>query len=199
MTSTTKSRRPEVVVTNTVQDTPAASPQRRPQRQYLALNGVAMVIIAALALTVIGILYLMQTAKVAGLGYQFSRLQNEYYSLSLENSKLGYDVARDQSLDKISQVATEQLGMTPLKNFQFIQVQRPANDNLPSLPPDVHPQKSLIERIKAALMGESSASLRETATPLPAIETQPVPRSGPATTPGNNAVATPQGTVGTAP
>lgn len=150
-----------------------------------------MVLIAALALTLIGILYLVQTAKVAGLGYQFSRLQNEYYSLSLENSKLGYDVARDQSLDKISQVATGQLGMTPLKNFQFLQVQRPANDNLPPIPPDIQPRPSLIERIKAALTGESSASVHENATTLSLNGAQLPARSGPA--------ATPQSTVGTAP
>ncbi len=131
-----------------IQDRPTVPERRRPRGQYLALNGVAMVIIAAVALTAIGILYLVQTAKVAGLGYEFSRLQNQYYSLSLENSKLGYDVARDQSLDQVSQIATQQLGMTPLKNFQFLQVQRPANDNLPPLPPDVEPQKSLVERIK---------------------------------------------------
>ncbi len=182
-----------------VQDRPAASVRRRPRGQYLALNGVAMVIIAAVALTAIGILYLVQTAKVAGLGYEFSRLQNQYYSLSLENSKLGYDVARDQSLDKVSQVATQQLGMTPLKNFQFLQVERPANDNLPPLPPDVIPQKSLFERIKAAIIGESSVRVYENAGATPQGNSISSTQENVTATPANDSVATPQSTATAAP
>ena len=199
MSTSTKTRRPESVVAEVAPDRPVASVRRRQKGQYIALNGVAMVIIAAVALTMIGILYLMQTAKVAGLGYKFSNLQDEYYSLSLENSKLGYDVARDQSLDKVSQIATQQLGMTPLSNFQFLQVQRPANDNLPPIAPALQPHPSLLQRVRSALMGESSVSIRETLKSSTDPQTSTTPDATPGTSPPAGAEATPRSTVGSVP
>lgn len=199
MTTTTKNRRPEIVVAEVAPARPVASIRKRKRGQYIALNGVAMVIIAAIALTLIGILYLMQTAKVASLGYQFSNLQNQYYSLSLDNSKLGYQVARDQSLDTISRIAIEQLGMTPLKNFRFLQVQRPANDNLPPVPSDVQPRPSLWQRVRSAIIGESSASVHEQVTTTTSNVASATPQASPATTPQAGIDITPQSTVGTAP
>jgi len=105
MTSTrTRPSRPEIVTVTEISEQVAATSRRRKPKQYFALNGVALVIIVALALTAICILYLVQTAKVAGLGYKFSALQDEYHSLSLDNSKLGYNVAREHSLDTINQL-----------------------------------------------------------------------------------------------
>ncbi|MGA7672082.1 MAG: hypothetical protein WBW04_16770 [Nitrolancea sp.] len=199
MTTGTKTRRPEMVVAEVVPERPVASVRRRQQGQYIALNGVAMVIIAAVALTVIGILYLMQTAKVAGLGYKFSNLQDEYYALSLENSKLGYQVASDQSLDKVSQVATQQLGMTPLTNYQFLQVQRPVNDNLPAIPPAAQPHPSLLDRVMAAITGESSASLKEDLKSSTDPDTSSSVDATPEATPAVGGEATPQSTAGTVP
>ncbi|HEX3723569.1 MAG TPA: hypothetical protein VHV31_12315 [Nitrolancea sp.] len=173
-TTQTRPRRPETVVVTEISERTAAPSGRRRPKQYFALNGVALVMIVALALTVICILYLMQTAKVAGLGYKFSALQDSYYSLSLNNSKLGYDVAREQSLDTISQIATSQLGMTPIQNFDFLQVQRPATDNLPALPPETTSHPTLWDRIKAAVTGEASASVSQRPSPV-----QPV--NGPGT------------------
>ncbi len=200
MTTSTKPRRPVAVSAEVAPDRPSASVHRRRQEgQYIELNGVAMVIIAAVALAIICILYLMQTAKVAGLGYQFSHLQNDYYSLSLENSKLGYQVARDQSLDQVEQIATQQLGMTPLKNFQFIQVERPPSDNLPPIPADVQPSHSLLDRIRAAVLGESSVTPLEHAIPVASPVSTTASQSSATATPVSSGAATPQSTVGTAP
>jgi len=199
MSTGTKTRRPEMVVAEISPERPVASVRRRQQGQYIALNGVAMVIIAGVALTLIGILYLMQTAKVAGLGYKFSNLQDEYYSLSLDNSSLGYQVARDQSLDQVSQIATQQLGMTPLTNYQFLQVQRPASDNLPPIPAALHPHPSLLQRVKSALTGESSASLQEDLKSSTQPDVSATPQSTPDATPAAGIQATPQSTEGSVP
>jgi cell division protein FtsL len=160
-TTRTRPSRPETVVVTEISDRTTTASRRRQPKQYFALNGVALVIIVAFALTVICTLYLIQTAKVASLGYEFSALQDKYYSLSLDNSKLGYDVAREQSLDTINQIATSQLGMTPMQNFQFLQVERPAQDNLPALPAEVQPHQTIWSRIKAAITGEASASVSQ--------------------------------------
>lgn len=199
MTTTTKSRRPVVIAPEVAPDRPAVSVRPRQQGQYIALNGVAMVIIAAVALTLIGILYLMQTAKVAGLGYQFSRLQNDYYSLSLENSKLGYQVARDQSLDQVQQIAVKQLGMTPLTHFEFLQVQRPPSDNLPPIPSDAPPRPSLWQRMRAALSGESSVAPVQRSSTVAPPASAGSSNEDVATNATSPAVPTPESTVGAAP
>ncbi|HVX29007.1 MAG TPA: hypothetical protein VHA53_00900 [Nitrolancea sp.] len=160
MTSTrTRPRSQETVAVTEISDPVERAALKRRPKQYFELNGVALVIIVAVALTVICILYLVQTAHVASLGYKFSALQDNYYALSLENSKLGYDVAREQSLDTINQIATGQLGMKPMTDFKFVQVQRPPSDDLPELPPETLPHLSTWQRIKAALTGEASASV----------------------------------------
>ncbi len=200
MTTSTKPRRPVVVSAEVAPDRPSATVHRRRQEgQYIELNGVAMVIIAAVALAIICMLYLMQTAKVAGLGYQFSHLQNDYYSLSLENSKLGYQVARDQSLDQVERIATQQLGMTPLKNFQFLQVERPSSDNLPPIPADIQPSHSLWDRIKAAVIGERSVTPVEHAIPVASPDATATPDGSATATSQNSGAATPQSTAGSAP
>jgi hypothetical protein len=199
MTTSTRSRQPVVIAAEVAPARPVASVRRRKEGQYIALNGVAMVIIAAVALTSIGILYLMQTAKVAGLGYKFSHLQTDNYDLSLENSKLGYQVARYQSLDQINQVATQQLGMTPLKNFKFLQVERPANENLPPIPADIHPDHSLWDRIFAAITGQSSVTPIERAAPTSAPISSSSSPSDVSATQTSAGAATPQSTVGSAP
>jgi cell division protein FtsL len=180
MTSTrTRLRRPESIVVNEINDPAERAALKRQPKQYFALNGVALVMIVAVALTIICILYLVQTARVASLGYKFSALQDDYYSLSLENSKLGYDVAREQSLDTINQIATGQLGMKPMDDFKFVQVQRPAQDNLPALPRETPPHESTWQRIMAAITGEASASVpqqpaKPATTPAATPSTAPV-------------------------
>lgn len=188
MTSTrTRPRSPETVVVNEISDPRERAALKRRPKQYFALNGVALVIIVAVALTVICILYLVQTARVASLGYKFSALQDDYYTLSLENSKLGYNVAREQSLDTINQIATGQLGMKPMDDFKFMEVERPAQDNLPALSAESPPHESTWQRIKAAIIGEASASVPQqpakpattpVASPSPGAET---PAAGAAT------------------
>jgi hypothetical protein len=179
MTSTrTRSRAPETVVVNEISDPVERAAQKRRPKQYFALNGVALVIIVAVALTIICILYLVQTARVASLGYKFSALQDDYYTLSLDNSKLGYDVAREQSLDTINQIATCQLGMKPMTDFKFVQVQRPAQADLPPLPTETPPHQSTWQRVKAAITGEASASVPQHAA-IPATKAA-TPSSNPA-------------------
>jgi cell division protein FtsL len=142
---------------------------RRQARPYISLNGAAMVGIAALAIGVIGILYLIQTSQVAELGYQLSHLQSQHDDLALDNSRLAYQVGRYESLDTIQQVATQQLGMTHLENYQFLQVQRPPQENLIPLPAEHFPNRSLFERAKGALLGIGHSHGVEGPSTLPPV------------------------------
>lgn len=129
---------------------------RRPPR-YFTLNGAAMVSIAAVALSVIGILYLIQTAKVAGLGYELSDLQTKHDQLAIDNADLGYKIAKYQSLDAVNQIATQKLGMVPLTKDKFLDVQAPAGAQLPTPPAPSPPRLSLLQRIERAIGGVGSA------------------------------------------
>ncbi len=133
---------------------PQAPGQRRP---YLVMNGATMVAIAAIALTVIGILYLIQTSEVAQLGYDLSRLQTQRDALTLEISELEYELARYESLQTVEEVALTRLGMTPMSNYEFIEIQEPAQRNLTIPQPDEREPQSFFERISDAVMGVGAA------------------------------------------
>jgi cell division protein FtsL len=121
------------------------------------MNGATMVAIAAIALTVIGILYLIQTSEVAQLGYDMSRLQTQRDSLTLEISELEYELARYESLQTVEQIAVTQLGMTPMSNYVFIEIQPPAQRNLALPEQSASADRSIFDRIGDALFGVGTA------------------------------------------
>jgi len=142
-------------------------PAPRARRGYLMLNGAALVAITAMALGAIGILYLIQTSQVAQLGYQLSHLQQQYDDLTNANEKLQYQVDHDHSLPVVQQVALTQLGMVPMHDFKFIQVDRPSQDQLPPQAPEPRPHHSLWQRVRDALTGTSSADHVDPTTTAP--------------------------------
>lgn len=148
---------------------------RPPRRRYLALNGATTLVIAAVALSIIGILYLVQTSQVAGLGYELGRLQAERDELALEMAKLGYDVSRYESLETVEGIATKQLGMVEMEEFRFLPLQRPASDQLPPAAPEEFPDVSLWDQVEGALLGigRSRAHVEHDSQVTGVGETQP--------------------------
>lgn len=138
---------------------PATTTSRRP---YFEINGATMVAIAAIALTVIGILYLIQTSEVAQLGYDMSRLQTQRDEITLEISELEYELARYESLQTVEEVATTQLGMTPMSNYEFIRIQEPAERNLAIPEPAERKPQTFLQRVSDALLGVGSAESETT-------------------------------------
>ena len=150
--------------------TAAASPARRRGRtrrreRYLSLNGAMMVGLAALALGVIAILYLVQTSQVAELGYQLSYLQKQEDQLNDQNALLSYQDAQAHAMNVIDQIAVGQLGMVPMHSYQYITVQRPAQTELPPVPAEPQVHVSLLTRLQDALSG-TSRSAHPTETPV---------------------------------
>lgn len=127
------------------------------RRPYFEINGATMVAIAAIALTVIGILYLIQTSQVAQLGYDLSRLQTQRNSVTLEISELEYDVARYESLQTVEEVATDRLGMTPMSNYAFIDLRMPAEHNLVIPEVSESAPRTFFERVFDAILGVGAA------------------------------------------
>lgn len=128
------------------------------RRPYFVMNGAIMVSIAAIAITLIGILYLVQTSQVAQLGYEMSRLQDRHDSLTMEISDLQYEVARYESLQTVEDVARDRLGMTDMANYNFIEVQQPPSRELTPPEPQQFDSPSFLERVKHAVLGVGSAN-----------------------------------------
>ncbi|MDQ3547639.1 MAG: hypothetical protein M3439_02370 [Chloroflexota bacterium] len=131
---------------------PRSAPPVRPR-----LNNPAVFLIVATTIAVVGLLYLIQTSQVAGLGYTVSSLEAERLEKSLENQQLTYQVAGYEALPKIELAARGQLGMLPLDSHIFLSIPRPASDELVVPEPETPPQRSLGERIWNRLSGEAEA------------------------------------------
>ncbi len=156
---TTATRPPEVQKRGRPSTPPRrARARRRAQRGYLTLNGAALVALAAIVLTVLGFLYLVQTTRVAGLGYELSRLQRDHDTVEIETARLGYEIAHYESLDTVKQVAIEQLGMSSGGQKRFLDVQRPAQEQLSPPPRETAPPESFWHRIERAVLGTGRAS-----------------------------------------
>lgn len=131
----------------------ADAPPVRPR-----LSNPTVFLIVATTIAVVGLLYLIQTSQVAGLGYTVSNLEAERLEKSLENQQLTYQVAGYEALPKIELAARGQLGMLPLDARIFLSVPRPASDELTAPAPETPKQRSLGERIWDRLTGEAEAS-----------------------------------------
>jgi cell division protein FtsL len=129
----------------------AAAPANR--RPYFVMNGATMVAVAAIALTVIGILYLIQTSEVAQLGYDMSRLQEQRNTLTMETSELEYELARYESLQTVEEVAVTRLGMTPMTNYEFLDLDAPAQRNLVIPEQASSESPGIAQRLLDAVMG----------------------------------------------
>jgi cell division protein FtsB len=127
-------------------------------RRYFEINGAIMVSIAAVALSIIGMLYLIQTSQVASLGYELSRMQERRQALALEISELKYELARYESLDTIDGMARGRLGMTPITNYEFTSIERPYQEELVVPIEDPAPAEPLATRVMHALFGVGSAT-----------------------------------------
>lgn len=88
--------------------------ERRGQLQrYLKLDGGRYLIGAALILSLMSLISLGQTGRLATLGYELAQLQQERTTLLRERSSLQLRLSEAQSLEKIQQRA-KSLNMRPL-------------------------------------------------------------------------------------
>ncbi len=134
-----------------------ARPESAPPVRRRLSNPVVFLIVAT-TIAVVGLLYVIQTSQVAGLGYTVSSLEAERLEASLQNQQLTYDVAGYEALPKIELAARGQLGMLPIDAHIFLSVPRPASDELELPAPEPSKQRSLGERIWDRLTGEAEAN-----------------------------------------
>jgi hypothetical protein len=122
------------------------------------LNTAALFTIVVLTIATVGLLYLIQTSQVAGLGYEVSRLERQRTEKALENQQLSYDIARLQALPQVERVALGQLGMQPMDDYLFLTVPLPASDELPEPAVPEADERSVVERVWDQLTGRAEAT-----------------------------------------
>lgn len=130
-------------------------PQPQPARSRI--NTAVIFIVVAGLITAVGMLYLIQTNHVAGLGFEMSQLQREREALALHNEQLNYSIAQYESLEAVEEIALGELGMTESEDFVFLSVPRPASDELPVPEPVEAHELSVWQRIWQSLSGEATA------------------------------------------
>ena len=149
--------RPAAEVSRPVARPPsAASSPARVARTRTRPRGPRLLVLAALALSLLGVLYLLQISRVASYGYELARIQQRQAELERENDLLLYRLSEERRLERVDDLARRDYGMQPLdpgrlatatataaaataanraparptQRYQFIGVQRP-----PAAPP----------------------------------------------------------------
>ncbi|HBY45846.1 MAG TPA: hypothetical protein PLR44_04075 [Thermomicrobiales bacterium] len=122
------------------------------------LNNAMMFVLIVLTISVVGLLYLVQTSHVAGLGYEVSRLERQRMDVALENQRLTYEIARRQSLPAIEKMALDDLHMQPMDAHVYLTVPAPASEQLKLPSPQEGRTRSLGERLWDRLTGEAEAN-----------------------------------------
>ncbi|CAN5218254.1 hypothetical protein BH23CHL1_BH23CHL1_21750 [soil metagenome] len=129
-------------------------PQPAPRSR---INSAVIFIVVAGLITAVGMLYLIQTNHVAGLGFEMSQLQREREALALRNEQLNYSIAQYESLGAVEEIALGEIGMSESEDFVFLSVPRPASAGLPIVESLEAHEPSVWRRIWRSLSGEATA------------------------------------------
>jgi hypothetical protein len=122
------------------------------------MNAALLFTVVALSIMVVGLLYLIQTAQVASLGYELTRLERERATAALANQRLTYTVANYESLPAIERIAIDTRNMQPASDYAFIVVPLPPRDQLQLPPAPEQAEMSLGRRVWERLTGQSTAT-----------------------------------------
>lgn len=121
------------------------------------MNGAIVFTIAAALVAAVGLLYLLQTNHVAGLGYEMSRLQQIREEQAVENQRLKSTLAEHRTLGHIRNVAVNEHGMEPVEEYRFVTVPRPAEAEIATPPPVEAESPSVWGRFWQRLTGRGEA------------------------------------------
>ena len=106
-----------------------AKARRSQLGRYLQLDGGRYLIAAALILSLMSLISLGQTGRVATQGYEVAKLQNEQKMLLRERSALQLRLSEAQSLEQIQRLARG-LNLRPMTpdQAQYITIAPPTQD-----------------------------------------------------------------------
>ena len=115
-----------------------------------------MFLITASLIGAVGMLYLLQTNHVANLGYEMSELQAEREAALVEQQELSAQIAEKQSLLVVESTARQMLGMRPIDEYIFIDVELSPPKSAPPAETKNVENPSLIDRFLGRISGRST-------------------------------------------
>lgn len=178
--------RPGAIAAGATRVPTTAQPARRQSRAARRVTprwlprGARLVALAIIALSVLGLAYLVQISRVASYGYTLSTLQERQARIDRDNELLVYRISDERTLDRVDDLARRAYGMQPIDpskdarvvaatqpqppsakaksspetrlRFRFLSVERPATAPPPALaaPPQTLP---LVDRLWRRIVG----------------------------------------------
>lgn len=138
-------------------------------------RSAALVGLAVVLLSFLGLIYLVEISRVASYGYALSTLQERQAQLDRENELLFYQISQERTLARVDDLARRQYGMQPFvpaapsattagtsgarpvatgtsPRHQFLSVPRPVPTASPAASPPA-PRASLLDRLWRRVVG----------------------------------------------
>lgn len=147
---------------------PPVVPEQGHAREYLwsspesarsrRMPGAVVFLLAAALIGAVGMLYLLQTNHVANLGYEMSELQDEREAALVEQQELSAQIAEKQALTAVESTARFELGMRPVTDHIFLDVELPPPSTARVTAPEPVYEPSTLERFWNRLTGTSGSS-----------------------------------------
>ncbi|MFW6074544.1 MAG: hypothetical protein ACOC9Y_03050 [Chloroflexota bacterium] len=140
-------------------DRPAPLVHAEPQtRQPSTVPTPVVFIIGVALITVVGMLYLLQTNYVASLGYEMTELQRERERALVENERLQSEIAGITTQREIRATAESDLRMEPMSDYRFVTVSYPDASPPPEEAGQAQAESSLIDRFLNRILGRGEAN-----------------------------------------
>lgn len=100
----------------------AARVRRRRFPWYFEMDSAVLFMVGVSLLALTCLLYLIQTSRVAVLGYEIQHVQMQQAAADREADVLRNEIARKESLPAVELYARTKLGMKPVERFTYVRV-----------------------------------------------------------------------------
>lgn len=107
---------------------PISAARRRRERfpWYFDMSSAAVLVVSVALISLVSLLYLIQTSQIATTGYELGRLDLQKEELLREQQQLQYQVSQFQNLGQIEAAARDRLGMGRPMTSTYLPVLLPA-------------------------------------------------------------------------
>ena len=109
----------------------AARARRRKFPWYFEMDSATLFMAGVTLLSLTCLLYLLQTSRVAVLGYEIQQAQIERARETRRADELRYAISRRESLPAVEKYARTKLGMRPVQRYEYIKARISPTDLQP--------------------------------------------------------------------
>lgn len=106
---------------------PISAARRRRERfpWYFDMSSATVLVVSVVLISLVSLLYLIQTSQIATTGYELGRLDLQKEELLREQQQLQYSVSQYQNLGQIEATARDKLGMVRPMTSTYLPVLLP--------------------------------------------------------------------------